>query len=109
MKYCGKIGFAKTVETSKGISEETITEKTYFGDVIKYSHRFKDDKVNSDFILTNEVSVIADRFARENLGHMRYVTFMGEKWTISTASIEYPRIIISLGGLYNENETPVTD
>ena len=34
-KWCGKIGYAETVETEPGVWEEVITEKVYYGDVYR--------------------------------------------------------------------------
>lgn len=109
MKWHGKIGFVRTVETSPGIWEEVKTEKPYYGMVEKYGRRWQGSKVNEDIELTNEISIISDSFARDCLGYMKYVTWMGSKWKIASATIDYPRITISLGGLYNENETATSE
>lgn len=103
-KFCGKIGFAETVKTAPGIFKEQITERQYFGDVTRNLRRSeKSAKVNGDINISNEISIVADPYANENLYSMRYVVFNGVKWIIESAEVQYPRIILSIGGLYNEN------
>lgn len=101
-KFCGKIGFVQTVETSPGIWKEVITEKTYTGDILRNSRKLQGgDRINSDINISNEISIIADPFANGNFHAMRYVVFMGAKWKIESAEVQYPRLILSVGGLYN--------
>lgn len=102
-KFCGKIGYIKTVETEPGIWEETIIEKTYYGDLTKNTSRSQvSSSTNDDITITNSISIVADPFACENFQHMRYVEFMSNKWKISNVEVAYPRILLSLGGLYHE-------
>lgn len=101
-KFYGKIGFAENVETEKGVWEEKITERSYFGDVTRNIRRLRDaSKVNSDVDISNEISIVADPYANENFHTMRYVVFMGPKWKIESVEVQYPRLILSIGGLYN--------
>lgn len=102
-KFYGNIGYAKTIETEPGIWEETIIEKPYYGDLTKNSSRYQTSSdINDNITITNSISIVADPFASENFMHIRYVEFMGAKWKVNNVEIEYPRIILSLGGLYNE-------
>lgn len=102
MKFCGNIGFAETVETRTGVWEEQISEHRYFGDITRNLRRLQDSaKVNSDVNVSNEISIVADPFANENFHAMRYVVFMGAKWKIESVEVQYPRLILSIGGLYN--------
>jgi len=102
-KYYGMIGFAKLVEKPGSIFEETVIEKPYYGDVLKHSLRFEasSEKLHDDVKLNNEISILADSFAYQNSHLMRYVTYMGAKWEIASMTNAYPRIIITLGGVYN--------
>lgn len=106
MKYCGQIGYSQTVETSPGVWTETITERTYYGDVIRNNRRLQDsNQVNDNVTISNEISVIADPYACHNFHMIRYLTFMGIKWKVSSVDVQYPRLILTIGGLYNEQET----
>lgn len=106
MKYYGQIGYAETIETSPGVWTEQITERTYYGDVTRNNRRLQDsDRVNDNVTVSNEISVIADPYACSNFHSIRYLTFMGSKWKVSNVDVQYPRLILSIGGLYNEQET----
>ena len=102
-KFCGVIGYAVTKETEPGIWEEQVVENQYFGDVIRNTRRINaPGKVNDDISISNQISIIADPFANNNFHAMKYVVFMGAKWKVSEVTVEYPRLILSIGGLYNE-------
>ena len=102
-KFSGKVGYVKSVETAPGVWEEQYIEKQYHGDVVKnISKNQPSGNVNDNIVIANSISIIADPFANENFQHMKYITFMKNKWRISSVEIVYPRIILSLGGLYNE-------
>lgn len=101
-KFYGAIGYAQTVETSPGIWEEQITEREYYGDLVRNTRRLQTaDKLNDDINVANEISIVADPFANENFHSMRYVTFMGAKWKITNVEVQRPRLILTIGGLYN--------
>lgn len=103
-KFYGPIGFATTVEKVPGVHVEEITERYYSGDVIRNTRRLQStDKVNDDINISNEISILADPFANGNFHAMRYVGFMGAKWKITNIEVQYPRLILSIGGLYNES------
>lgn len=102
-KFCGVIGYVITEETEPGIYEEQTIETQYFGDVIKNSRRLKESgKVNDDINVSNRISILADPFANNHFYAMRYVVFMGAKWKITDVEVQYPRLILTIGGLYNE-------
>lgn len=101
-KWCGIIGYAEQVETTPGVWSEQVTEHKYYGDVIRNNRRLQSaGKLNDDINVGNEISIIADPFANNNFHSMRYVEFMGTKWKVTTVDVQYPRLILSLGGIYN--------
>ena len=102
-KYCGVIGFGQTTEDAPGVWIEHIKGKTYCGDLIRNSSRLQtSDKVNDDITISNQISVILDPYLEANFHSIRYVTFMGAKWKVSNIEVNNPRIVMTLGGLYNE-------
>ncbi|MBS6180569.1 MAG: hypothetical protein KH921_07250 [Erysipelotrichaceae bacterium] len=104
-KFYGSIGYAETVETKPGVWGERITERMYFGDLVRNTRRLQDSGMLNDNInVANEISIVADPFANENFHSMRYVEFMGAKWKISNVEVQYPRLILSIGGEYNGEE-----
>ena len=101
-KFYGKIGYANTVETKPGVYEEQIVERSYYGDLIRNIRRLQSaDQVNDDINISNEISIVADPYATNNFHTMRYAIFMGTKWKISNVEVSYPRLILTLGGVYN--------
>lgn len=105
MRFYGMIGYGETKEVRPGVWDEIIIERAYYGDVLKNGYRAQSvAKVNDDIVINNQFSIIADHFALENHSFMRYVEFMGSKWKISNVEIQYPRILITVGGVYNDPE-----
>lgn len=104
-KFHGSIGYIKTVETEPGIWEEKVIERPYWGDVTRNTSRFQpqSSSVNDDIHISNTISIVADPYANENFQYMKYVVYMGTKWNISNAEVQYPRILLNIGGLYHEN------
>ena len=78
-RFCGAIGFAETVEQSPGVYVPKVTERTYHGDVIARRVRLEEtsETTNTNFTLNNDISIVADKFAKENIGFMQYVVFCG--------------------------------
>lgn len=102
-RYYGKIGFEKLVETRPGIWESPeIIERPYYGDVIRMANRWESrNDLNDDLKFNNEISIVADSFAYENFTYMKYIEFMGQLFNITNVEISYPRITISIGGVYH--------
>lgn len=108
MKYFGKIGFVEYVEEdpldAPGVYIERITEREYYGDLTRMINRSQpaSEKVTDDLKLNNQISVLLDPYALDNFSNIRYVTFLNSKWEVSAVEVQYPRLIISFGGLYHE-------
>lgn len=101
-KFYGAIGYAETVETTPGVWEEQIVERYYYGDLIRNTRRLQSaDQLNDNINVANEISIVADPYARDNFHSMRYVEFQGAEWKISNVEVQYPRLILIIGGLYN--------
>ena len=101
-KFYSAIGYAETLETTPGVWEEQITEHKYYGDLVRNTRRLESSgELNDNINISNEISIVADPFAMCNFHMMRYVEFMGAKWKIASVEVKYPRLILTLGGLYN--------
>ena len=101
-KFYGKIGFAKPTETNLGVWEDVIVERSYSGDLGRNTFRLQSsENLNDNINISNEISIIADPYANENFHSMRYVEFMGARWKINNVEVKYPRLILSVGGVYN--------
>ena len=101
-KWFGKIGYAETVETAPGVWEEQITVREYYGDLTRNTRRLQTaDKVNDDLNINNELRIVSDPYAINHFHTMRYAEFMGTKWKITNVEVQFPRLVLSLGGVYN--------
>ena len=111
MKWYGEIGFATSVEKTPGVWVEEIATRKCYGDLIRNSRRLQSaaDKVNDDINISNSISVVADPYLRKNFHTIRYAEFMGSKWKVTDIEVGYPRLTLTLGGLYHgeaEGGTP---
>lgn len=96
------IGYGITKETVPGVWVDTIIEKEAYGDILKNSRQMdSSDKVNSDISINNRISIVADPYIQENFQFIKYVKFLGISWRVSSVEVEYPRLILTLGGVYN--------
>lgn len=104
-RFYGKVGFASPQDTAPGVWKEIITEKDYYGDVIRDSRRLEpSQQVTSDtIVLGNQFSVLGDEYAYGNISAMRYVSWLGENWVITDVEVRRPRLILSIGGIWNGN------
>lgn len=104
-RFCGKIGFIKTVEKQPGVwADDEPLEYTYYGDIVRNTRNIEpSSNVIDNLNITNSISIIADKFANENFQYMKYVIFNGVKWKVNSITIEYPRMNITIGGVYNGN------
>lgn len=105
-RFYGKVGYAPTTVDQYGVARAAVTERSYFGDVLTLSTRWQNtENRNDDISVSHRISILADPYAFQNFPYIRYVTWMGTRWEVNTATVEYPRIILSLGGVYNGEPT----
>lgn len=101
-KIITKIGFSITSETAPGVWTEQIVERKYSGDILKNIRKWSSsENLNDNLTINNQFSIIADSFIKNNIGSMRYIIFGGTKWSVSNIDIQYPRLILTTGGIYN--------
>lgn len=101
-KWYGQIGFAKTVERGTDIYVEDIVERSYTGDLIRNIRRMQSGEyLNDDLNVNNQLSILADPFAYHNFQTMRYVEIYGQRWKVSSVEVQYPRLILEIGGAYS--------
>lgn len=104
MKFVGKIGFyIENQEVKPGLFKPGIVEKKYTGEVSRDNRHWNasSTSTNSDYRVNNEISILADLYARQNWDSIRYVLWNGTYWSVSSVSLGYPRCTIVLGGVYN--------
>jgi hypothetical protein len=105
-KFFGTIGYSISEETAPGVWMDNIVEHNHYGDVNRSKAQLETGtSLNDNLNISNEFSIIADPFAYENFQNMRYIVFMGAKWKITSVEVQYPRLILTVGGVYNEQTT----
>lgn len=101
-RYYGVIGYGVTSETSPGVWESTISDRLYYGDIKPITRSYTgSDKINEDFKIGNQLSIVADAFALNNFASIKYAVIFGQKWSVTEVEVQPPRLILHLGGLYN--------
>lgn len=101
-KWYGKVGYIIDREIEPGVHLPEAVERPYFGDLIKNIAKWNtSSKVNGDSDISNQISIVSDPFAYENFQSIKYVEFMGAFWNVSSVEVQHPRLILSVGGVYN--------
>lgn len=102
-KWYGKIGYSETVETDPGVWMPRDTIREYYGDVLRNSTRWtgNSDSTNDELTVNTQISIVSDPFAIEKFYSMKWIEFMGTKWKITGVEPQFPRLLLTLGGVYN--------
>jgi hypothetical protein len=102
VRFFGVVGYGESVETAPGVWTEEITEREYYGDVIRSTRQLvPGESVNDDVTVGNRISVLADPFATQNFAKIKYVAWNGENWKVTDVEIQSPRLILSIGSVWN--------
>lgn len=102
-RFYGAVGYAKMVETVPGVWQEEITERNYTGETVRNVSKWRDgEHLNSNIVLDNRISIVADPFAYNNFATIRYVVYMGVKWQVPSIEVQRPRLILTMGEVYND-------
>lgn len=101
MKWLGKCGFAVS-QNNHGIWIDEVVEKRYSGDLIKKRYDIQSGPdVNNDITINNQISILADKFMYENFQCIKYVEVLGTRWKVKSVEVQYPRLLLTLGGIWN--------
>jgi hypothetical protein len=101
-KFQGVVGYGQNVQTKPGVWQDVITEKSYFGDVVRNTRQLREGEyLNNDLTVSNSISIVADAYASEHFFAIRYVEWAGTLWTVTEVEVQSPRLLLRLGGVYN--------
>ena len=107
-KFYGVVGYAVTEEVKDKpeygphVHENKIKEVKYYGDVLQnYTKWERGEQLNDDLNVSNRISIVADAYAYEHFSAIKYVAWMGAKWKVNNIELQRPRIILSIGGVWN--------
>lgn len=106
MRFHGTVGYATSAETVPGVWRDTITEREYYGDVVRNTRHLEPPvqvppEVNSNLSLENSFSILADAHAYANYMTIRWIEWEGNKWRVSSVEVRRPRLILTVGGLWD--------
>lgn len=108
-KFYGLIGYVTTSETEPGVWTEIPTTHNYCGDIMSESRSWKTgESINDDLTINNRISIVADPYAYENFHTMKYINWMGTNWKIIKIDVQRPRLVLTIGGVYNGVAGPTT-
>ena len=108
-RFFGRIGYGETVEHAPGVWIDEITERSYYGDVIRNARNLQPgENLNADLSVQNSISIVADAYANDHFFAIRYVEWAGALWTISSVEVQSPRLLLRLGEVYNGPTPGVT-
>lgn len=103
-RFYGEVGYGDTVESpvGSGVWKDQITEIPYFGDVIRNTRKLDSgEKLNDDISVSNSISIVADDQAIKHFFQIKYVRWAGVLWTVTNVEVKSPRLVLSLGKVYN--------
>jgi hypothetical protein len=101
-RFFGRIGYGESAETAPGVWVDQITERSYYGDVIRNARSLQEgENLNPDLSVRNSISIVADAYANDHFFAIRYVEWAGALWTVQSVEVQSPRLILRLGEVYN--------
>jgi hypothetical protein len=103
-RFFGEVGYADSVETpsDSGVWIDVITESEYYGDVVRNTRKLDPGEgLNEDISVGNSISIVADEYANKHFFKIKYVRWEGVLWTVTNVEVKAPRLILSLGSVYN--------
>lgn len=101
-KWYGTVGFIISRETTPGVWDSVPEKRKYFGDLTRNHYRFQSSQQqNDDVTMQSELSIVCDSYALQNFQYIRYVGYMNALWKVTSVDVQYPRLILSIGGVYN--------
>lgn len=102
-KYYGMIGFGVDTDNGNGVWTPEIKERPYTGDVIRQQRNWQQGEgLNDNLNISNVISIVADPYAVQHFHTIRYVTWYGTKWKVRSIEVNYPRLNLTIGDVYNE-------
>ena len=104
-KFYDVVGYGVTEEREDGVWAESIVERKYYGDVLRVARRYeRGEQLNDNLNVNNQISIVADAYAYDHFFAIRYVRWMGALWKVTDVEVQRPRLILSIGGVYNGKE-----
>ena len=103
MQWFGKVGFGLTEHNpTTGKSRTVIKEFEYYGTMSKNTRKWESNStINEDLNIQNILTIYADNYLMSHQDAIKYATFNGVYWKVTNIQVEFPQMILTLGGVYN--------
>lgn len=101
-KYSGKVGYVERQEVKPSVFKSVPYERQYYGDIMANRRSFENGEgVIEDVKLNNKISIVADPFAYDHFRFIKYIRWMNAVWNVTNVEVSYPRLILTIGDVYN--------
>lgn len=104
-KFHDAVGYAEEREGTgdrEGIIEDVIVEKYRYGDVLRNTRKWEGGSdILDNLRINNQISIMAEEYDYAHFGSIKYVKWMGNRWTVTNVEVQRPRLLITIGGVYN--------
>lgn len=103
--FYGVLGFCHTNEVSPGVWEPSVIERNYYGEFVTNYRKWEQaDQINPNLKFVRTLSVVADDYLISDFFALSYVVDGGMKWKVNKVDLAYPRLTITLGDRYIEED-----
>ena len=102
-RYLGLLGVKEpSIEVRPGVYKSGINEKLVSGFLITRHIRYSALEIQQQTPSANQIlSIIPPQGVVLNFETVAYITYQGLKWSVSAVKYAPPRVLMTLGGIYN--------
>lgn len=103
-RWFGKVGYSESIEDEGGKWKSQNTVREYYGDIVRNNTRWtgNPNSVNDNLTVNTQISIVADPFAIEKFHAIKWIEFMGVKWSVDNIDPNQPpRLLLTLGDVWN--------
>ena len=102
-KTRAQVGYCIPTQSEPGVWDDKVVSVEYAADITRLNTRWSTntDSTNDNITCNSQISFIADAYAYQYFCYIKYVGYLGVKWKVTNVEVQHPRIILTLGGVYN--------
>ncbi len=105
-KFHGIVAFDDFEETTPGVWKPVVQKREYAGDIKRKNNRYvARQQINDNLAINNQIEIVADPYINQHFPSIRYVEWKGAKWKVISVEDQFPRLILTLGEVYNGEQT----
>jgi hypothetical protein len=102
-KTVARVSYCIPTEIEPGVWDDQVIAVNYPADITRINSRWSanTDSTNDNISLNSQISFVADAFAIVNFALIKHVNVYGAEWKVTNVEVQHPRIMLTLGGIYN--------